>query len=183
MEELFEQLKRAITPAQDSAAKRTATAMDGISDRMADAAAASYIASVAEDEGFEESAHPREAKGGKGGGRFRTSGKTIEREDDLSEKDKMPQLDKSGATECKTRATITKTVAGKGWLNGGKGEERYVVDREYEFDDGWHSYESLSGLGKEEAEREAKKTEKTVRIDNEELGKIWRRNHGEISYF
>lgn len=48
MEELFEQLKRAVATAQDSAAKRTATAMDGISDRMADAAAASYISSLEE---------------------------------------------------------------------------------------------------------------------------------------
>ena len=182
MESYFDQLKRAITPFTAPAAK-SATAMDSIADRMADAAAASYIASVAEDADFKEEDHPRNDKGGTGGGRFRTSGKTIEREDDLSEKDKMPQLDRSGATECKTRATITKTVAGKGWLNGGKGEERYVVDREYEFDDGWHSYASLTGLGKEEAEREAKKTEKTVRIDNEELGKIWRKNHGAISYF
>lgn len=96
MEEIFEQLKRAITPAQDSAARRTATAMDGISDRMADAAAASYIASVAEDTGFEESAHPREAKGGKGGGRFRTSGKTIEKEDSIDDKADFSSVMKDG---------------------------------------------------------------------------------------
>lgn len=85
MESYFDKLKRAITPFTAPAMKNTSTAMDGISERMADAAAASYIASVAEDAGFEETDHPREAKGGKGGGRFRTSGKTIEREDDLSE--------------------------------------------------------------------------------------------------
>lgn len=96
MEEIFEQLKRAITPAQDSAEKRTATAMDGISDRMADAAAASYIASVAEDEGFEESDHPREAKGGKGGGRFRTSGKTIEKEDSIGDAPDFSSVMKDG---------------------------------------------------------------------------------------
>ena len=138
----------------------------------------SRASSTAQDADFKEEDHPRNEKG-TGGGRFRTSEKTIEKEDDLGAADskKMPQLDKSGSTECKTRATIKKTIAGKGWLNGGKGEERYIVEREYEFDDGWHPYESLTGLGKEEAERESKKTDKTVRIDNDELARIWRMNN------
>lgn len=139
----------------------------------------SRSSATAQDADFKEEDHPRNEKGETGGGRFRTSGKTIEKEDAISSPDekKMPQLDKSGATECKTRATIKKTIAGKGWLNGGKGEERYIVEREYEFADGWHGYETLTGLGKEEAERESKKTDKTVRIDNDELARIWRQNH------
>lgn len=87
MEELFEQLKRAVSHETE----RTATAMDGSSDRMADAAAASYIASIAEDAEFKEEAHPREAKGGKGGGRFRTSGKTIEKEDSVEPKSTLKE--------------------------------------------------------------------------------------------
>ena len=83
MESYFDQLKRAITPFT-APADKSATAMDSIADRMADAAAASYIASVAEDADFKEEDHPRNTKGGTGGGRFRTSGKTIEKEDDLS---------------------------------------------------------------------------------------------------
>ena len=96
MEEIFEQLKRAITPEHDSAAKRTATAMDGLSDRMADAAADSYIKGISEDEGFEESDHPREEKGGKGGGRFRTSGKTIEKEDSIGDAPDFSSVMKDG---------------------------------------------------------------------------------------
>ena len=98
MEELFEQLKRAITPFTAPAAKR-ATAMDSITERMADAAAASYIASVAEDADFKEEDHPRNTKGGMGGGRFRTSGKTIEKEDYVGPvyKDAMSALRKLDA--------------------------------------------------------------------------------------
>ena len=116
MEEIFEHLKRAITPAQE----RTATAMDGISDRMADAAAASYIASVAEDAGFEESAHPREAKGGKGGGRFRTSGKTIEKEDIKEKKPfNIPNILESLADDLENGSSwedVAETLYETGWI-------------------------------------------------------------------
>lgn len=39
---------------------------------------------MAQDEGFKEEEHPRENKGGEHGGRFKTSNKTIAKEDDLN---------------------------------------------------------------------------------------------------
>ena len=40
---------------------------------------------IAQDADFKEEDHPRNDKGGKGGGRFRTSGKTIEKEDEIGD--------------------------------------------------------------------------------------------------
>ena len=45
----------------------------------------SRASAIAQDADFKEEDHPRNEKGGTGGGRFRTSGKTIEKEDEIGD--------------------------------------------------------------------------------------------------
>ena len=61
-----------------------------------DAAAMAYLTSIAEDSDFEESEHPRTAKGGKGGGQFTKKPETLAKED---ERDNLSKNDAEGESQ------------------------------------------------------------------------------------
>lgn len=73
--------------------------------------------------------------------------------------------------ELPARARVEKYIAGKGWLNNGKGTERYSVEFEYQNKGRWYWYKTENGLDKDAAERVARNAPKFVKIDGIELSK------------